>query len=150
MGAVIGLITGSWRKSRYYSLALVTLLAVGILLIAGCQETSQIIEDITVQEAFDLIESEQGNPPFAIIDVRTPEEYAEGHLENAVNIDFNADDFEDRINELNRDNTYVVYCRSGVRSGSALDAMRQLGFSEVYNVLGGIIDWTDAGFPVVE
>jgi rhodanese-related sulfurtransferase len=126
------------------------LLVSGVLLITGCKTPAQIIGDITVQEALDLIEEEQSNPDFAIIDVRTPAEYADGHLENAVNINFNADDFEDRVDELERDKTYVIYCRTGVRSAGARDVMERLDFSEVYNVLGGITGWTDAGFPVVK
>jgi rhodanese-related sulfurtransferase len=141
----------SWvRRSRLYGPVLAALLVVGVFLVVGCQAPSQTIGDITAQEAFDLIEQEQDNPDFVIMDVRTPAEYAEGHLANAVNIDFDADDFEDRIKELDRGNTYVVYCRSGVRSAGARDAMQELGFNEVYNVLGGIIGWTDTGFPVVK
>jgi rhodanese-related sulfurtransferase len=58
--------------------------------------------------------------------------------------------FEDRIDDLDKDKTYVIYCRSGVRSAGALDVMEQLGFKEVYNILEGILRWTDAGFPVVQ
>lgn len=134
---------------RYYFIVLVLFLA-GIMVVTGCQSSVQTIEDITVQEAFNLLEEEQDNPDFAIIDVRTPEEYAEGHIENAANIDFRADNFEDRIGELDRDKTYVIYCRSGVRSAGARDVMEELGFKEVYNVLEGITGWTDAGFPIVE
>jgi len=150
MGTIVGRITGRWRKPRFDVLVLAVLLVVGALLIIGCKAPSQIIEDITVQEAFDLIEEEQDNPDFVIIDVRTPEEYDGGHLENAVMIDFRADDFEDRISELDRDKTYVIYCRTGVRSAGALDVMERLGFTEVYNILEGIVGWTDAGFPVVQ
>ena len=147
MVASVRRITGMWRRLNGYHLILLVLIS--LLLLVGCQMPTQIIGDLTVQEAFDLIEEEQGNPDFAIIDVRTPEEYADGHIENAVNIDFRADDFEDRISELDKDKTYVIYCRSGVRSAGALDVMEQLGFNEAYNVLEGIIGWTDAGFPVV-
>jgi len=138
------------QRSHFYGLMLAVLLMAGPLLIVGCRTSSETIGDITVQEASDLIEKEQGNPDFVIIDVRTPAEYADGHLENAVNIDYNADDFEDRIDELDKYRTYVIYCRSGVRSAGARDVMEELGFNEVYNVLEGIIGWTAAGFPVVE
>ncbi len=150
MGVIVRGMTGRWRRTGRYSLVMLLLLVSGVLLITGCKTPSQIIGDITVQEAFDLREEEQDNPDFAIIDVRTPAEYAEGHLENAVNIDFRADDFEDRVDELDKDKTYVIYCRSGFRSAGARDAMKELGFSEVYNVLGGITGWTAAGFPVVK
>ena len=150
MSVIFGRLTSRWQRSYFYCLALAALLLVGVLLIVGCKASTQIIEDITVQEAFDLIEEEQGNPDFAIIDVRTPGEYAEGHLENAVNINFNAADFEDRVDELDKDKTYVIYCGTGVRSADARDVMERLDFREVYNILDGITGWTDAGFPVVK
>jgi len=150
MGAIVKEIKDRLQTSGRYNLMPLVLVLAGVILIAGCKTPSQIIGDITVQDAFDLIEREHANPDFAIIDVRTPTEYAEGHLENAVNINFNADDFEDRISELDRDKTYVIYCRSGVRSAGARDVMERLDFREIYNVLEGIIGWTDAGFTVVQ
>jgi len=66
-----------------------------------------------------------------VIDVRTPSEFAEQHLDGALNIDLQADDFVDRISELDRNGNYAVYCRSGNRSGQAVAAMRTLGFTNV-------------------
>ncbi|BDA65390.1 rhodanese-like domain-containing protein [Actinomyces capricornis] len=65
------------------------------------------------------------------IDVRAPEEYAEGHLEGAVNIDITAEDFTSRIQELDPSASYQVYCRSGNRSAQAVAAMREAGFTRV-------------------
>ncbi len=115
------------------------------------QETpTQIIKDITPQEAFTLIQENQNNPDFVIIDVRTPEEFADGHIENAVNIDFYAETFRDELNKLDKDKTYFIYCRSGNRSGSALDIMAELNFREVYNLSGGITAWGREGLPTVK
>jgi rhodanese-related sulfurtransferase len=83
-----------------------------------------------------------------LIDVRTPAEYAEGHLAGATLLDIQDPSFEERLSELAPDGAYVVYCRSGNRSAAAVEAMRQAGFREVYD-LGGIIDWQAAGLPVV-
>ena len=91
-----------------------------------------------------------GGPGFFIIDVRTPDEYNSGHIEGAGMIDFNADDFRDRIGELGRDKTYLVYCRSGGRSAGARDAMEGLGFLKVCHMLSGILGWEEAGLPLVE
>lgn len=74
-----------------------------------------------------------------IIDVRTPAEYAEGHLDGAVNIDLQAADFADRIAELPTDAEYVVYCRTGSRAGAAVAQMTALGFAEVTNA-GSLAD----------
>ena len=66
-----------------------------------------------------------------VIDVRTPEEYAAGNIDGALNIDVQAADFADRIGELPKDDTYVVYCRSGNRSAAAIDIMEDLGFTSL-------------------
>jgi rhodanese-related sulfurtransferase len=66
-----------------------------------------------------------------VLDVRTPEEFAAGHLVGAVNIDFTADDFEQRIAELDPNGSYLIYCRSGNRSAQALTRMQALGFTDL-------------------
>lgn len=68
-----------------------------------------------------------------IIDVRTPAEFAEGHLEGAINIDVSAPDFEDKIHDLDPKASYAVYCRSGNRSGQAIQIMQQHNFTDVTN-----------------
>lgn len=72
----------------------------------------------------------------ALIDVRTPEEFAGGHLTGATNIDFNAPDFAERIGELDKDAEYTLYCRSGRRAGEALEIMKAAGFTKVANAGG--------------
>lgn len=74
-----------------------------------------------------------------IIDVRTPAEYAEGHLDGAMNIDVQAADFADRIAELPTDAEYIVYCRTGSRAGAAVAQMTALGFTDVTNA-GSLAD----------
>ena len=86
----------------------------------------------------------------AVIDVRTPAEFAEGHLEGAVNIDIEAGDFGSKIESLDKAGTYVLYCHSGRRAGIAKDQMTSAGFTNVTNV-GGITDAATAtGLPVVQ
>lgn len=74
-----------------------------------------------------------------IIDVRTPAEFAGGHLDGAVNIDIQSPDFANRIEALDRNESYVVYCRSGARSGMAMQQMLDMGFADVSNA-GGVED----------
>lgn len=83
-----------------------------------------------------------------ILDVRTPAEFARGHLENAENIDFYAPDFRSRLEPLDRDRPYVVYCKGGLRGAKAMEILRQAGFARVYNISGGYDRWVAAGFPV--
>ena len=137
---------------------LLVALVIGIILTGGCAEiatpeqkaSTRIIENITPQEAFTLIQNNKNNPDFVIIDVRTPEEFAEGHIENVVNIDFYAETFTGELDNLDKDKTYLVYCRSGRRSGNALNIMEELSFGEVYNMSGGIIEWKAEGLPLTK
>jgi len=89
-------------------------------------------------------------PPadLVVLDVRTPEEFTEGHLEGAVLVDFYDADFADQLAALDPDVPYLLYCRSGNRSGQTLGVMEQLGFTSVADVDGGIIAWAGAGLPI--
>jgi rhodanese-related sulfurtransferase len=84
-----------------------------------------------------------------IIDVRTPEEFAEGHIEGAELIDFYRQDFADELAKLDPDQPYVIYCRSGNRSGQTGEIMAGLGFTDVVDVEGGIVNWQANGLPTV-
>lgn len=85
-----------------------------------------------------------------IIDVRTPDEFAEGHLEGAVNIDLTASNFADEIAKLDKNGTYTVYCRSGSRSARAAEQMKAIGITNVTDA-GGFQDATKSlGLPIVK
>ena len=137
-------------------LLLSILLVIGAVLAGGCLQNgvgtppTQIIENITPEEAFTLIQDNQDNPSFVILDVRTLAEYDQGYVANAINIDFYSATFRDELDALDKEKTYLIYCRSGNRSGQALGIMDELGFKEVYNLSGGISAWQDAGLPTVE
>jgi len=101
-----------------------------------------------------LVSAEQGaaiqtDPPqdLVILDVRTPEEFAAGHLDGAIMLDFYRDDFAVALEELDPDVPYLLYCRSGNRSGQTALLMEQLGFTDVADVDGGIRAWNEAGLP---
>lgn len=81
------------------------------------------------------------NSKCVILDVRTREEYLQGHIRNSLNIDIYKNDFKTKINSLNKQKTYFVYCKSGYRSNSAVKFMHGLGFEQVYNLKGGINKW---------
>ena len=137
-------------------LALLCFLVVPIVLLNGClglgdfRPNNQIIEDITLEEAFALMEDNRYDENFVIIDVRTPEEYAGGHIEKAINLDYYSETFADELDQLDKEKTYLIYCRTDHRSGEALDMMAELGFREVYNMLGGIVQWEEVKLPTVK
>ena len=110
----------------------------------------QIIESIPSLDAFSLIQENQDNSDFVIIDVRTPEEFTEERIENAINIDYRSETLQDELDELDKNQTYLIYCRSGGRSGNALDTMEELNFKEVYNLLGGINQWKAEGLSTIQ
>ena len=110
----------------------------------------QIIENITPEEAYILIQENKDNPNFVILDVRTPEEFLGEHIENAVNLDYYSDTFRNDLNKLDKNKTYLIYCRSGSRSENALNIMKELDFREVYNMSGGIIKWNSEGLPTTK
>ncbi len=123
---------------------------------AGCANeptntaTGQIIEEISAAEAYAMVQSNVGKADFVILDVRTPSEFAAGHLAGAIMIDFNAGNFRAEVDKLDKDKRYLVYCRTSNRSGQAVAVMKDLGFKEVYDMDGGIVAWEAAGYPTVK
>lgn len=147
-------------KRKLVMLVLSAALVLGLTSVTGCVQSetdtagletpTQIIKNITPKEALTLIENNRDNPNFVILDVRTPEEFAEERIENTINLDYYTDTFEDELNKLDKNKPYVIYCRSGMRSGVTLDLMKELGFKEVYNILGGIIAWKADVLPTIK
>ena len=110
------------------------------------EQTYVVLKTVSPQEFKQLMEQTQDK---VIIDVRTPEEYAQEHIAGAINIDFYAPDFREKLAQLDKNKTYFIYCRSGNRSGQTLQIMKELGFKKVYNLEGGITAWKSAGYEVV-
>lgn len=132
---------------------ILTLLILSLPL-SGClagreaKPAERIIRDLTVEEAAELLRNNTDNPDFVLLDVRTPEEFADERLDKAVNLDYYARNFREELSRLDRDKLYLVYCRTGRRSGLALRMMDELGFKEAYNMIGGIVQWKAEGLPV--
>jgi phage shock protein E len=84
-----------------------------------------------------------------VLDVRTAQEFNEGHIENAININVESDTFLSQIESLDKSKSYAVYCRSGRRSADAITKMANQNFTSLTNLNGGTIDWTNAGFALV-
>lgn len=78
-----------------------------------------------------------------ILDVRTIEEFESSRIPNSVNIDFyNPEIFMQEIGKLDKNKSYYVYCRTGIRSANSCHLMKELGFVNTYNLIGGIVDWS--------
>jgi rhodanese-related sulfurtransferase len=115
-----------------------------VVLLAGCSSSSSAL-DLGASE-FSAKVAEAG---VKTLDVRTPGEFMTGHIQGAQNIDFESGSFESQIESLDKNGTYAVYCRSGNRSGQAVKVMQDAGFENVYNLNGGVVDWANAGLPLV-
>lgn len=81
-----------------------------------------------------------------LLDVRTPEEIAQGKIAGAAELDFRSPDFAAQVDKLDKNKTYLIYCRSGNRSGQACKMMADKGFTSLYNLAGGILAWKEAGY----
>lgn len=117
-------------------------------MLGACGSSGGTTQDAPATAAGGAATAPAGQP--VVIDVRTPAEFASGHLEGAINIDVQGSDFDVRIAELDPDGHYVVYCRSGNRSGQAIQRMAELGITDAVN--GGSVEAAAqlTGLAVVE
>lgn len=114
------------------------------LLLAGCSSTSTVTN--LDAAAFSQETAKSG---VITLDVRTPGEYMTGHIQGAINIDVESLQFDTEIAKLDKNATYAVYCRSGRRSVVAVDTMAKNGFTKLFNLTNGVIDWQISNLPLV-
>ncbi|BDZ70063.1 rhodanese-like domain-containing protein [Methanobacterium petrolearium] len=113
-------------------------------------DINQIIRNINPTEAFKFVEENIDDPDFVLLDVRTPKEFSDGHIEGAVNLDFYAENFQEQLEDKDRDKKYLVCCGSGVRGVKTVAIMRDLGFVNICNILGGITMWKAMDLPLTK
>lgn len=138
---------------------IITVLAISFLfLLTACQNTNSNTNNcstsltgtceektINVNEFKTMIDKE--NP--LIIDIRTPEEYNEGHIEDAININFYESNFFEEIKKIETDQNILIYCRSGHRSGLAMKGLKGEMTTNLYDLEGGILSWEEAKYNLV-
>lgn len=126
-------------------------LAVAALAACGASngESASESASYTTQNAVDFAAT-ASSPGTVILDVRRADEFAAGHLFNAVNIDVESADFAQRVAALDKTVTYAVYCHSGRRSLIAVEQMASAGFNDLYNLDGGIQAWVAAGQAITQ
>lgn len=112
--------------------------------------TASVFREINASEAHRLIRDQRSDSNFIVLDVRTPEEFAQGYLpeKTPLNLNFYAADFREQLAQLDREKTYLVYCRTGNRSSQTVELMKELGFRRVYDLQGGIVAWQSADLPI--
>jgi len=105
---------------------------------------------IDPQQAAPVIIEHQGDPNFVLLDVRTDPEIEASHISGAQSLDFRSSTFQHDLTRLDRGKTYLIYCRTGNRSGQSHQMMENLGFETIYDMAGGITDWIRVGYPVCQ
>ena len=122
-------------------------LAVGVYVIAGKSASTDMeaVRSTSLITNANMIAMPQEMEGRVLLDIRTPQEFASGHLPQAQNIDFYAPDFQATLNELDRNAPYTIYCRSGSRTSQALRLMQAMGFTDVTELGGGVLAWQATG-----
>ena len=137
-------------KSNHLIKILGVCMGIGMLwFLASRVATAVSGTNLSADEAKALIEQYRGNEEFVILDIRTPGEYAQGHINGSILLDFYSPGFKQALGRLDRGKTYLIYCRSGSRSSRAMAVADQLGFENIYQISKGIIDWQAKGYPLV-
>jgi phage shock protein E len=133
------------RRSTHLALALAAVTAVACTTAAADGgDADPGVRAVPATDAAPLLD----DPDVVVLDIRTPAEVAQARLPGAMAIDYYDPTFAQQIEQLDRDATYLMYCRSGNRSSGARALMSQLGFRDVVDVNGGIIEWANAGLPI--
>lgn len=103
---------------------------------------------ISTEEALTVIQALEDDNRFVLLDIRTPAEVEAGHIPGAADLDFYSDTFRDDLAQLDRDRIYLIYCRTGNRTGQTYRIMEDLGFDAVYDMEDGITQWMALDYPI--
>jgi len=133
------------KKTFLFSVLLISFVATSIFIYYNMIQSWSGYDDITAEQAKELIET---NSSLVILDVRTETEYNDKHIEGAINIPL--DELQQRLEEINPNDTILVYCRTGNRSTQAAEILVENGFSNFYHMRGGIVAWKQNGYPVTK
>ena len=133
------------------SLFSLTLVALGLFSLSA-QEAKTTAKTAPLTRNVDVGQFDQlrGKTNTVVLDVRTASEYAEGHLQGAVLLDYRSPDFAEKVARLDKSKQYLVHCAAGARSARACTKMESLGFTNLVNLEGGYGAWKDAGKPTVK
>lgn len=144
-------------KTRYSAIFLFSVLLTFCFVLSCIAQSANapsgkttVIKKLSPKEAYDLVQARKGTPNFVVLDVRTPEEFESGHVEGAININYHSETFVEELNKLDKNKSYLVYCRTGRRSGDTVGIMTRQGFGELYRIDGDISGWKSQNLPVVK
>lgn len=116
---------------------------------AGDAVRPATVENLSPEEASAWIRKNGSGDDFVLLDVRTPAEYQAERIAGSVLADFQSATFREELEKMDRGKRYLVYCRTGNRSGKAISIMKELQFRDIRHLSGGIVKWKEAGLPTV-
>lgn len=135
----------------------ILLLSVSILAFSSCESKKENTEQVSISQTIAATvinlspgEFQEKSTNGVIIDVRTPEEIAEGKITGALEMDYFLPSFQSKVGELPKDAEIFIYCAVGARSKEAAEILIQQGFTKVYHLSGGIQAWAQGGLPIVQ
>ena len=129
---------------------ILTVTFLAFILLSPSAQSDQQFTVVSPKEASALIEKNEGNSDFVILDIRTPGEYQSGHIENSIMIDFYSKTFAEEVNRLDKGKTYLIHCRSGNRSTRSMELFKKLQFQKIFHLSSGINGWNSEGLPLVK
>lgn len=115
--------------------------------ISAKDQNVSLSRDIFPAEAWEMITQEKGDDNLVVLDVSAPDEFSHLHLKDAINVNLMSRFFKARMDIMDRDKTYLVYCKVGGRSKIAQKIMQRMGFENVYNIVGGTLLWEEERLP---
>lgn len=124
---------------------MLTLLVISALLVVTCAPVKEG-GDVTARQVAEMLRKDTS---IILVDVRTPEEYQQGHIKGARLMDFYSAEFHAMMQTLPKEKPVILYCRSGRRSDEAMKFLTSIGYSRVFNMLGGIVQWKKDRQPVI-
>jgi rhodanese-related sulfurtransferase len=127
------------------------ILSLAALWLLGCSHSHIVnVHHLSALEAKTLIDQNKGDADFVILDIRTPKEFAQGHITGAVMLDYYSPGFQKGLQQLDKSKRYLIYCRTGNRTGRTLKIIDQMGFRSIYHLKDGIVDWHRQKLPIVK
>lgn len=118
--------------------------------IMSAHSEEPILGTISPEVAFKFIEKHKDDSNLVILDVRSRDEFEVEHIHGAKNLDYDGHQFREKVGNIDKEKNYVIYCKSGVRGEYFMGIMRELGFHQVYNILGGFVGWKVSKLPLVK
>ncbi len=113
-------------------------------------KNNQSTETIQPKDALKMIEEHEDDSNLVILDIRPEDEFEVEHIPGAINLDYEGHEFKRKVQNIDKNKNYIIYCRSGVRGEYFMGIMKELGFPHVYNILGGFVGWKVSKLPLTK